>query len=101
MRNDCAESKKGHPVKDGKLSMPVPKNVSHAFYEKIILRMKKDDIFRLIQNDSLIIWYGERSFYRKDLEEHTHNIVSCRMRELGRLLQCLRRNSEMKIASLT
>ena len=74
---------------------------AHAFYEKIILRMKRDDIFRLIQNDSLIILYGERSFYKKDLEEHTHNIVSCRMRELGRLLQCLRRNSEMKIASLT
>ena len=55
MRNDGAKSKKGHPVKDGKLSMPVPNNVSHAFYEKIILRMKKDYIFRLIQNDSLII----------------------------------------------
>ena len=101
MRENPVKSAKGHAVKNGRLIMPVPKNVSTSFYEKVVMRMKQDDILRLIQNDHLIILYGERSFYRKDLEEHTHNIISCRMRELGRLLKCLREKSEMKIPSLT
>ena len=101
MRNKSEHSSKGQPVKEGRLAMPIPKHLSQVFYEKIILRMKKDDIFRLIQNDSLIILFGERAFYSKDLEEHTPNTISCRLRELGRLLQCLRRKSEMKISSIT
>jgi len=101
MRNKSEHSSKGQPVKEGRLAMPIPKHLSQVFYEKIILRMKKDYIFRLIQNDSLIILFGERAFYSKDLEEHTPNTISCRLRELGRLLQCLRRKSEMKISSIT
>ena len=68
MRGDTENSQKKQPVRNCKLAMPVPKNVSKSFYEKIILKMKKDDVFRLIQNDSLILLYGEGfSFIRRIL----------------------------------
>jgi len=63
--------------------------------------MRQDDISRLVQNDCLVVLYGEMMFYRKELEEHTSNQVSSRLRELARLLQCLRKETEMKVSTLT
>lgn len=88
MRNSTVKRGRGTSARDGKLLMPMPNHISEAFHHKIIQKMRQDDISRLVQNDSLIILYGERIFYRKDVEEHTGNQVSSRCRELSRLLQC-------------
>ena len=91
---------KGNHVREGKLLMPMPQNISESFYQKVIGKMRQDDITRLIQNDSLLVQFGERMFYRKDMDEHTPNQVSSRLRELGRLLKKIRVNSQMKISSI-
>ena len=101
MRNSTMKRERGTPASDDKLLMPMPNHIAGEFYKQIIQPMRQEDISRLVQNDSLIILYGERMFYRKDIEEHTSNQVSSRLREIGRLLQCLRRASEMKISTLT
>ena len=70
--------------------MPVPKNISEAFYKKVLSNMKKDNILRRVMNDDLILRFGERMYYKRDLEEHTadkwsHERIStsCRMLEGG------------------
>ncbi|KAL8564513.1 hypothetical protein ACOMHN_003271 [Nucella lapillus] len=62
--------------------------------------MKPDDIYRLIRGDSLILMLGERLFEKRDIEEHTSGQIGGRLRELGRLLQVLRKNSKMTVSNL-
>lgn len=101
MKVNIKRTGRGAPARDGKLLMPIPKHILENFYHKIIQSMRQDDISRLVQNDCLIVLYGERMFYRKDLKEHTSNQVSSRLRELARLLQCLHKETEMKVSTLT
>ena len=63
--------------------------------------MKKDNILRRFMNDDLILRFGERMYYKRDLEEHTADHISGRMRELARLVECLREDTQMRISSLT
>lgn len=98
--------KRGQCAAQARMLLPLPQGMTSVFFEKVILKMKDDDIRRLVQADSLILKYGERLFSRRDIEEHSSGQISGRLRELGRLLQLLRRHSvmkgrsEMKVATL-
>ena len=51
---------RGGALKQERLLMPVPKNISEAFYKTVLSNMKKDNILRRVMNDDLILRFGER-----------------------------------------
>ncbi|KAJ8931285.1 hypothetical protein NQ314_015817, partial [Rhamnusium bicolor] len=55
---------------------------------KVFPHMQSDDITKIIMNDFLIKYYGQR-YYRCHKEKHLINTVSQRMRELARFLKNL------------
>ena len=67
--------------------MPIPKNVSKGFHEGVLIKMRDDDVLRLIRNDPIILRYGERNYFKKDVDEHTADNVS---RRIENLVVCLR-----------
>ena len=69
----------------GRLLLPLPIGVLSAFFEKVIGRMKDDDVTRFVKADSLILKYGQRPFSRRGIEEHSSSQTGGRPRELGRL----------------
>ena len=87
--------------KEGELLLPVPCDVSRGFYSNVLSRMNKDDIYRCIVSDSIILAFGERMYSRKDVDEHTPNQVSSRLRELGRLLKLLRQESNVHVKTIS
>ena len=86
--------------KRGELLLPLPYDTSSSFYSNVIARMKKDAVFRYITNDSLLLILGERLYDKKDVEENTANVVSSRLRELGRLIQVIREESKMQVKNM-
>ena len=77
--------KKGQRSRMGRLLLPLHIRVSSAFFEKVIGRMKDDDVTRFVKADSLILKYGQRPFSRRGIEEHSSSQTGGRPRELGRL----------------
>ena len=57
-----------------------------VFYSDVVLKMRHDDITETVKNDDLIISYGKKKYFKKSCDLHTSNIVSLKMRELGRLV---------------
>lgn len=49
----------------------------------------------------LILQYGERVFFKRDVEKHTPGNVSSRMRELGRLINVVSEKSLGSVQSLS
>ncbi|XP_070178264.1 uncharacterized protein [Littorina saxatilis] len=90
----------GECSKVGSYMLPIGKEKNSAFFQAVVGRMRDDAVMRVIANDSLIIKFGSRLFYKKDVEEHTRGNISSRLRELGRLVLELKAKSEMKVASL-
>ena len=70
----------------GRLMLPIPKNMDARFYKQVILTLRDDEVAAVVKSDYLILKFGKRKFYKKDLEEHSHNIVCNKMRELARLV---------------
>lgn len=95
------QMKKGECSLMGRLLLPLPEGVSAAFFQKVIGKMKEDDISRIVRADSLILRYGERLFSRRDIEEHSSAQISCRLREMGRLCLLLRKKEGMRISTIT
>lgn len=81
---------RGQAVRSGRLLLPVPDDVTTSFYGEVLNHMSNDDVTQVVKNDSLILLFGQRKWDRKDADEHTANTVSCKMRELGRLLLACR-----------
>ena len=90
MRPKDEAFRKGDALRQGRLLLPVPSSIDSSFFREVITRMRNDDIKDIVQNDPLFIEYGRRLFYRRDLEEHTANQISSKMRELARLIQNFR-----------
>ena len=90
----------GECSKVGAYMLPIEEEKNSAFFQAVIGRLRDDAVRRVIENDSLIIKFGSRLFYKKDVEEHTGGNISSRLRELGRLVLDLKTKSEMKVASL-
>ena len=87
--------------KQGRLLLPTPPNVTESFWKSVVLNMNIDATSKACKNDALIIKYGERSFLKRDVEEHTSGNVSSRMRELGRLLINIREKSSGQVSTLS
>jgi integrase len=97
---DGKRMKRGQCAAIGMMMLPLPLGTSASFFEKVISKLRDDPVSRLIRSDSLILQYGERLFSRRDIEEHSYGQINGRLRELGRLLQVLRENSEMRVSRL-
>ena len=52
------------------------------FYKNI----RDDEVSQAARNKALIMNYGNGKYSRRDVEEHTHNTVSKKMREMSRLV---------------
>ncbi|GFO10708.1 sodium/calcium exchanger 1-like, partial [Plakobranchus ocellatus] len=94
-----ARGRKGEAVRQGSMLMPLPSNVSEGFFSHVVARMQKDDVTRIILNDSLIVKFGERKFCATEC--YTASYISTRIRELGRLLKVVRLKTDMKVSTLT
>jgi hypothetical protein len=95
-----APAKKGQAAKLGREMLPIPLDVSSSFYQRVLSSQRDDEVSQLIRHDSLLLEYGQRLYGRRDAEEHTAGQVSCRMRELGRLVKLVRQRSQMRIPDL-
>ena len=97
----CNPVNKKTAYRQGCMMLPVPNNISKSLWCNVLLEMKRDKISQNAKNDSLIILFGERLYNKKDVEEHTGDHVSCRMRELSRLVLYMKEKSNKKICTLT
>ena len=88
--NRSSDEKKvrGESVKNGKMLLPV-KVGKNELYEHVLMNMKDDNVRLLIEGDALIIGYGQRQFEKYGHEKHQRNYISQKLRELGRLLECI------------
>lgn len=77
------------PVQAGKLLMP-HKHTTEKFFEKVMVIMKDDEIKRTVESDSMILRYGNNMFESSGHEVQNHTYISCKMREIGRLLLAAR-----------
>ena len=86
--------------KKGMCLLPVPKKFSAKFWSDVMLSMKDDLVAKTVKNDVTIVEYGKRLFNKRDVEEHTANNVSQKMREMGRLLIEVRNQSNNQINTM-
>ena len=80
--------------------LPVCSDVSPRMREDVLEKMQHDDISLTVKNDSLIMNFGCRLYFKVGHSEHMHSYVSQKMRELGRLLSKARELSE-SVSSLS
>ena len=76
------------------LLLPVGEGASQKLRENVLEKMQHDDVSIVVKNDPLILNYGSRLYDKVGHDKHTHNYVSQKMRELGRLLQKARHQSK-------
>ena len=60
--------KKGEARKNGCL-LPVPDSIDPHFHREVVSRMRADSVKEIVMMDFLILEYGKRLFYRRDIEE--------------------------------
>ena len=90
-------------IMEGELMWPAVSSVNKGFREKVLMSMKEDDVKKIVLKDPVIMQYGERMFMKKDVQEHTPNYISSRMRIMGKLMQVLQRTTSgpERISTLT
>ncbi len=66
----------------------------------VLIKMKCDHVSSTAKRDNLILAFGERLYNKRGVEEHNAVEVSCRMRELARLVIDLQQQSNGMISSL-
>ncbi|XP_060084578.1 uncharacterized protein LOC132563843 [Ylistrum balloti] len=86
-RDDPQKTKAGYRemVNSGKLLLPVVGS-SHQLFENILTKMKNDAITRAVENDDLILLFGERLYNKNGHNFHQHQYISQRLRELVQFL---------------
>lgn len=72
-------------VQSGKLLLPIVVE-KKEFYEKVLIKMRDDDVKSILQTDDLILSFGYRLFEKVGCNDHQFQYVSQRLRELGTLL---------------
>ena len=77
------------------LLLPLREGASQQMRENVLETMQHDAASIAVKNDPLILDYGSRLYDAMGHEKHTHNYVSQKMRELGRLLLQARQQSEL------
>ena len=74
------------PKKNACLISPISES-THKDFDKAILNNIRDDLIgQKAKSDPLIVEFGVRKFEKTGKYEHTHPHISCRMRELARLV---------------
>lgn len=58
--------------------------------------MVQDGIFAAVKTDACILEYGEHLYNRLGYDAGKHEYIRQKMRELGRLLVCSRKNTALK-----
>ena len=101
--NLAVSRKRKAAILEGELMWPAVSPVNKCFTEKVLMSMKEVDVKKIVLKDPVIMQYGERMFMKKDVQEHTPNYISSRMRIMGKLMQVLHRTSSgrERISTLT
>ena len=77
-------------IKNGKLLLPL-KEKSIYLHANIMFHMMHDDVKFTIASDPLLIAYGVRLYGNYGQEIQNHNFIAKKLRELGRLMLCIRK----------
>ena len=85
-----APKKRNQSVTKTKPLLPITSDNTSSFYTNVIAFMKDDAISKIVHNDQLILDFGKRKWAQNNIEVHTANIISGKMRELGRLVLAAR-----------
>jgi len=72
---------------EAELLLPSTNEVSSGLRDKVLATMNRDEFSILVRNDPLITSYGEKLFQKHGHLTHSYQHISCKMRELARLLQ--------------
>lgn len=77
--------------------LPVLSQASAKLKESVLIRMNQDCIYNIIKNDWLILQYGSSLCQRHEekAEQHLAPYIATKMRELGRLLEEIQKNSNI------
>jgi len=90
----CKRSDKKHVFRslksEAELLLPSTHEVSRGLQERVLAMMNRDEMSILARNDPLITSYGEKLFQKHGHLEHLHQHISCKMRELARLVAAVR-----------
>ena len=83
---DASTLKRREAIIQGRMILPIPKDINPEFYKAILLTMRDDELSKIARNDYLILNYGKQRYFRMDIKQHTHNRISTKMRQLARLV---------------
>lgn len=76
-------------------ALPPPPGVKKDLW-RLLHNMVQDDIFAVVKTDACILEYGEHLYNRLGYDAGKHEYIRQKMRELGRLLVCSRKNTALK-----
>ena len=93
-----ASCRRGRVVHKSDLLKP-PVGVSFKL-NKVLSPMKRDDISLIVKTDSLIIEVAKREYLKLGHDVAQHGYIRNKLRELGRLVIQLRKNTNLPNASL-
>ena len=81
------------------LLKPPPVGVSFQLHQ-VLSPMKRDDVALVVKNDTLIVELAKREYMKLGHDVDQHGYIRNRVRELGRLVLQLRKNTQQPNASL-
>ena len=76
---------------EAELLLPSTHEASSALKEKVFSMMYRDEFSILSRNDHTITKYGEKLYQKHGHNTHMHHHISCKMRELARLVITVRK----------
>ncbi|KAL3882846.1 hypothetical protein ACJMK2_029150 [Sinanodonta woodiana] len=82
-----------------RMMLPTPPEANEALAE-VLSTMRNDDVSRVCKSDTLILQLARKETFRLGHEKDAHNYIRSKMRELGRLLICLRTRTGICNSSL-
>ena len=81
---------KGRAMNNAQMLMPVTKDTSEGL-RKVLSSLCSDGISRILKSDQLILKLGEKLYLKLGNDQDQHSTIRNTMREIGRILQCLRK----------
>ncbi|XP_059371080.1 uncharacterized protein LOC132108389 [Carassius carassius] len=76
-------------------AVPPPPGVKVEFW-KLLNNMVQDEVYSVLKSDFCIMEYGEHLYNRLGYDVGKHEYIRQKLRELGRLLICSRKNTSLK-----
>lgn len=81
---------RSNPRTVGRLMLPIGPIISSKFQDKILSRMKDDNILLAIRSDSVILQFGQIEFSLLQHDIRYRRTITDKIRELGRLVIALK-----------